>query len=163
ARTIPSSWYRDADVYEAERQAVFGRAWLAAGRAGLVAEPGSFLTAEVAGEPILVVPDEQGTLRAVAHGCRPPGGPPLDEGRGPTRLRGRYHGWTYDRAGRLRGTPEFDGVADFRREDNGLAPLAVGLWGPFAWVHAGPAPLPLAEYLDPLPRLLADLGMDRLR
>ena len=29
-----------------------------------------------------------------------------------TRFRCRYHGWTYDLAGRLRGTPEFDGVAD---------------------------------------------------
>ena len=54
-----------------------------------------------------------------------------------TRLRCRYHGWTYDLAGRLRGTPEFDGVADFCREDNGLPPLAVAVWGPLVWVHRG--------------------------
>jgi choline monooxygenase len=35
----------------------------------------------------------------------------------------------------LRGTPEFEGVADFRREDNGLAPLAVAEWGPLVFVR----------------------------
>ena len=43
--------------------------------------------------------------------------PPGGAGRAPsecgtaTKLRCRYHGWTYDLAGNLRGTPEFDGVA----------------------------------------------------
>src|SRR5262249_45001286 len=75
----------------------------------------------------------------------------------------RYHGWTYDLAGRLRGVPEFDGVAEFRREDNGLAPVAVASWGPFVWVHLGQAPAPLAEHLAPLARRAATLGLEGLR
>ena len=80
-----------------------------------------------------------------------------------SRLRCRYHGWTYDLAGRLRGTPEFDGVADFRREDNGLPALAVAVWGSLVWVHAGERPPPLPDYLAPLPERLPGPTLEALR
>jgi len=164
ARTIPSSWYRDADVGEVERRTVFSHVWLAAGRADLVRQPGSFLTAEIAGEPIAVVRDETGTLRAFHNVCRHRAAPVLTAPCGrATRLRCRYHGWTYDLTGRLRGTPEFEGVANFSREDNGLAPLAVEEWGPFVWVCPAAPPCPLAEYLGPLPERFAALDLGRLR
>ena len=164
AQTISQAWYRDPDIYEAERRAIFGRTWLAAGRADLVAEPGSFLTAEVAGEPILVVRDQEGTLRAFSNVCRHRAAPVVTRPAGKeARLRCPYHGWTYDLAGRLRGTPEFDGVEDFCREDNGLPPLAVDVWGPFVWVRFGGPSLPLVEYLEPLPRQLPPLEREKLR
>ena len=89
AQTIPRGWYRDADVYEAERRTIFGRTWLAAGRADLVREPGSFLTATVAEEPILVVRDLDGTLRAFAIEVQVPAGPWLERGRSPAPSSGR--------------------------------------------------------------------------
>src|SRR5205807_7655044 len=83
------------------------------------------------------------------------------EGRA-TKLRCRYHGWTYDLKGRLRGTPEFDGVKEFCKEEQGLPPLSVAAWGPLVFVHPNP-PLPLPAYLAPLPERTAALGIDRLR
>ena len=87
---------------------------------------------------------------------------PEAEGRA-TRLRCRYHGWTYDLCGRLRGTPEFDGVADFRREDNGLPPVAVAEWGPIVWAHLGSQPEPLSRFLAPLPERAEALRLKSLR
>src|SRR5262245_4817243 len=69
ARTIPASWYHDAEINSAERRAVFGNTWQLVGRASQVAEPGSFLTADLAGEPILVVRDQEGELRAFYNVC----------------------------------------------------------------------------------------------
>ena len=92
-------------------------------------------------------------LRAFANVCRHRAAPVATEPCGQaSRLRCRYHGWTYDLAGRLRGAPEFDGVADFRREDNGLPALAVAVWGPWVWVHAGDQPADAPRH----PRSLAD-------
>ena len=79
-------------------------------------------------------------------------------------MRCRYHGWTYDLRGQLRGTPEFDGVADFRREDNGLVPLAVDAWGPFVWARIAQGDQSLSEFLAPLARAHgAHSGLEQLQ
>ncbi|HYT91025.1 MAG TPA: SRPBCC family protein [Gemmataceae bacterium] len=166
AHTIPNAWYFDPEIYALESRRVFGASWVVAGRADQVAEPGSFLTAEIAGEPVLVVRDGQGVLRAFYNVCRHRAAQVINEPQGKlTKLRCRYHGWTYDLTGRLRGTPEFDGVADFCKEQQGLPPLAVEVWGPLVFVHNPPveqAP-PLADFLAPLPARTAGLDLETLR
>jgi choline monooxygenase len=164
AQTIPASWYHDPELYQLERRAVFGDSWQAAGRLELLTQPGAFVTTEIAGEPLLLVRGEDGQLRGFFNVCRHRAAPVMNAPCGQaSRLRCRYHGWTYDLAGRLRGTPEFDGVRDFRREDNGLLPLAVAEWGPYAWVHQGSPPMTLEEFLDPLPRRVTGADLTPLR
>ncbi|MDB5308614.1 MAG: (2Fe-2S)-binding protein [Gemmataceae bacterium] len=151
ARTIPNTWYTSTEVHAAERDAVFARSWQMVGRGEQVVTPGSFITADLAGEPILVVRGDDGVLRGFFNICRHRAAPILAEPCGSaTKLRCRYHGWTYDLAGRLRGTPEFDGVEEFRKEDNGLPPVAVAEWGSFVWVHLTKPREPLTGYLGPL-------------
>ena len=163
ARTIPSLWYFDADIAQAERCGVFGDTWQCVGRTAQVAEPGSFLTADVAGEPVLVVRDEQGTLRAFHNVCRHKAAQVINQLEGKaTKLRCRYHGWTYDLAGRLRGTPEFDGVADFAKDSEGLVPMQVDVWGPLVFVHQGRPQQTLVEFLKPLPDQTRQSGLERL-
>ncbi|MFO0878682.1 MAG: SRPBCC family protein [Gemmataceae bacterium] len=153
ARTIPASWYFSGVLYRAECERIFGNSWLVVGRADQVAGPGQFFTAEVAGEPIVVVRDREGQLHAFHNVCRHRAARVMNEAEGTcSRLRCRYHGWTYDLTGKLRGTPEFDGVANFCREEHGLVPLAVGVGGPFVWIHAGPAHSTLDHWLEPLAR-----------
>src|SRR5436190_1323863 len=143
-------------MYQAEREHVFGKTWCVVGRVEQIEKPGSFLTAEVAGWPVLVVRDQEGVLRAFFNVCRHRAAPLLTEECGSvTKLRCRYHGWTYDLAGKLRGTPEFDGVADFRREDNGLHEIEVATWGPLVAVRATPGSVSFADYLAPLPERVA--------
>jgi choline monooxygenase len=166
ARTIPSLWYFDPEIFAAECRAVFGRSWQMVGRVEQLTEPGSYLTADIAGEPIAVVRDQEGEVRAFHNVCRHRAARVLYEPAGKTsRLRCRYHGWTYDLAGRLRGTPEFEGVADFCKEEQGLPELAVELHGPFVWVCALP-PMeaePLTKFLAPWPTRSAGLGLEHLR
>lgn len=165
ARTIPSSWYVDPQLFAVERRHVFS-GWQAVGRTDQLERPGSFLTADLAGEPVLVLRGEDGELRAFFNVCRHRAAPLLTQPQGTvSKLRCRYHGWTYDLAGRLRGTPEFDGVADFCREENGLVPMPVATWGPLVWVqpHPGPADQPLDAFLAPLTERTRGLGLDKLR
>ena len=151
ASTIPNTWYTSREVYALERDAVFARTWQMVGRCERVAEPGQYLTADVAGEPVLVVRGDDGTLRAFFNVCRHRAARVCtDECGTATKLRCRYHGWTYDLGGNLRGVPEFDGVQNFAREDNGLPPVAVAEWGPFVWAHLTPPREPLNRFLGPL-------------
>jgi choline monooxygenase len=64
ASTIPGSWYTDPRIVDLEREAVFANNWQVIGRTDQVAPPGHYITAEVAGEPIVVVRGQDGVLRA---------------------------------------------------------------------------------------------------
>jgi len=153
ARTIPNAWYTDSRMVPLERERVFAKSWQAVGRTEQVRDRGAFLTADVAGEPILVVRDSDGILRGFYNVCRHRAAPIETAPCGIVdKLRCRYHGWTYDLAGRLRGTPEFEGVQDFAKEDHGLVPLGgVTEWGPFVWVHLERPTQSIEQFLDPLP------------
>src|SRR5262249_23153877 len=70
AWTIPAPWYVDAQVGQLERRTVFSRNWVVVGRADQVAEPGQYVTAQVAGEPILVVRGEDRVVRGFFNVCR---------------------------------------------------------------------------------------------
>ncbi|MCS6852109.1 MAG: aromatic ring-hydroxylating dioxygenase subunit alpha [Gemmataceae bacterium] len=160
---LPSCCYLDPAWAEAERRHIFGQTWQAVARVDQLASPGDFVTVDLAGEPIVLWRDHEGSLRAFYNVCRHRAAVLLSEETGKlAHVRCPYHGWTYDLAGNLRGTPEFDGVADFRRDDFGLVPVAVDVWGPIVWVHLG-LPVPLHAYLAPLPEQSARLGLETLR
>jgi choline monooxygenase len=150
ARTIPAAWYHDPELAVAERQRVFGNTWQCVAVADHLPGNGSFFTFDLAGEPILLVRDGA-ELRGFYNVCRHRGAQVAAEAQGcASRFRCRYHGWTYDLAGRLRGVPEFERVADFRREDNGLVGVRAGPAGPLLWVHLGGDPAPLEDWVAPV-------------
>jgi len=152
AHTIPAEWYTERAFHLAESERVFARTWQCVGRADQVAAPGQFLTADIAGEPVLVVRGDDGELRGFFNVCRHRAAPLLTEPTGCVgKLRCRYHGWTYDLLGRLKGTPEFDGACDFDKAENGLVPLGgVEIAGPFVWAQVLPPVRPVTSFYAPL-------------
>jgi choline monooxygenase len=160
ARTLPRVAYIEPAVYAAEQSAVFRRTWQLVGRTEQVAAPGQFVTATIADEPVAVVRGSDGTLRAFANVCRHRAARVLTESAGTCdRLRCRYHGWTYDLAGQLRGVPEWAGVADFDRADHGLPEYAVAEWGLWVFVHLETPTQSLTEALAPLSSRGHELGL----
>ena len=159
ARTIPSQWYRDARLADLEQSVIFGETWQLVARSNQLADAGSFVTANIGGEPLLLVRDDAGVLRAFFNVCRHRAACVVTEPVGKaSRLRCRYHGWTYDLAGRLRGAPEFDEVSDFRKDENGLVQVAVDTWGPLVFVNLSPSPQHLSDALAPLPQRVGTIG-----
>jgi choline monooxygenase len=136
AVTIPSSWYTNRELYDLERRSVFGATWQFAARLDQLETPGRFVTANVAGEPIVVVRGDDGTLRAFYNVCRHHAAEVMTADEGSCKfLRCPYHAWTYSLRGELQGVPEFDGVADFDRSKNGLVPVRVETWENFVFVN----------------------------
>jgi choline monooxygenase len=163
ASTIPADWYTSPAIAQQEKDRLFLHTWLCVSRTDLVAKPGQFLTISLADEPIAIVRGEDGVLRGFYNVCRHRAARVLTQECGQTdRLRCPYHGWTYDLAGHLRGVPEFDGVAGFRREDNGLPPVHVETWGPLVFIHQTQPKRTLAEHLEPMTRMLAGFQLDQM-
>jgi len=144
AETSPSAGYVDPRFHALDRAAVFGSSWQLAARADQVARSGQYATATIGENPIVVVRDSDGTLRAFYNVCRHRGGPlAVCDGQG-TVLKCHYHGWTYRLDGSLRGVPAFDRVELFDKEDFGLVPVAVATWEGLIFVHLGVDPAPLS-------------------
>jgi len=161
ARTLPFAWYGDEEILRRERQLIFARSWQYAGRAEQVAEPGSFVTTDAGGIPLLVTRDRAGELRAFLNVCRHRGAI-LTEGCGTREtIQCHYHAWTYGLDGSLRAAPRADREPGFEAGSLSLLAASVGVWGPFLFANPDPEAGPLEEWLGDLPAILArdlDLG-----
>ncbi len=148
ASTIPASWYVDVRIAELERETVFSKTWQVMGRVDQVAKPGQFVTATVAGEPIVAVRGNDGVLRAFYNVCRHHAAAVVTELCGQASiLHCPYHGWNYGLDGSLKGMPEFEGVKNFERKENGLVPVKVETWEQFVFVNLDPQAASLPEFL----------------
>ena len=135
ASTIPSSWYTHERVFELEKQTVFSHSWQFAARIGQLNKVGDYVTSEIAGEPIVVVRGGDNKLRAFFNVCRHHAAAVMAEREGhANQMRCPYHGWTYSLEGELKGTPDFSGVCDFDRANNGLIPVEIGTWEKWVFV-----------------------------
>lgn len=162
ASTLPKSLYTDPAVYAHEQERIFSRTWQPVGRIEQVQNPGSYFTAEVAGEPIVVVRDREGILRAFYNVCRHRAGPVAVGCGNRQSLTCRYHGWTYSLRGELRNTPEFEGVECFAKSDFGLRTVAVDTFGPIVFVNLCTEATALATVIDGIPQATARFSLERL-
>lgn len=164
AWTIPAPWYRDLTIAEAERKTVFGTSWQFIARAEQLSQPGQFVTADVAGEPIIAVRGSDGRLRAFFNVCRHHAAAVVSEACGSASLlRCPYHGWTYGLDGSLKGTPDFSGVQGFDAARNGLVPVQVAQWEQFVFVNLNLAAPDPGGYLGEFTLRASALELGKLR
>ena len=132
------------------------------GRLDQVCEKGQFFTADVAGEPIVVVRGDDAQLRAFYNVCRHHAAAVVPEAEGCAKqFRCPYHGWTYGIDGTLKGMVEFDGVCNFARADNGLVPIRVDVWENFVFVNLDGRAAPLPTFLGAVPDIVAPLELTK--
>jgi choline monooxygenase len=150
ARTIPAAWYTDARMLALEQRAAFAGSWQLVARVDQVREPGQFVSAEIAGEPVVVVRGSDGVLRGFFNVCRHHAAAVLTEPAGCVkRLVCPYHGWTYTLEGQLKAAPAFEDVRNFDPDHNGLVPVATETWENWVFVRiTGQGPT-LRDYLGP--------------
>jgi len=163
AFTIPALWYVDPRIAELERLNIFSKTWQLVARTDQLQTAGQFVATTVAGEPIVVVRGNDNVIRAFYNVCRHHAAAVVTQPCGQVSLlRCPYHGWNYGLDGSLKGMPEFDGVEDFDRGQNGLLPIRVETWECFVFVNLDDRAAPLAEFLGRLVQRIAPLGINNL-
>lgn len=158
ARGLPNAAFVDPDFHELEKQTVFSKSWVFAGRKSEVPKQGDIRLVEIAGEPLIIVRGRDGAVRVFYNVCPHRGARLVTEDRRGTRIiTCKYHAWAYDLAGRLRTRPHFNGPG-LHDEDAGstecvsLFEVRTDFWHDGVFVNLdGKAP-PLPEYLAPLDR-----------
>jgi choline monooxygenase len=162
AATIPARLYTDPVYLELEQQKLFGRTWQVAGRVAQLAETGAYLTADIAGESVVVVRTADG-LRAYHNVCPHRAGP-VAYGCGVRQtLQCKYHGWTFRLDGQLLRAPEMEGTERFDVAAVRLWPVQVATWGPLVFVNLDLKAPSLDHYFDGVDPLLSDFAVHSMR
>jgi p-cumate 2,3-dioxygenase alpha subunit len=140
----------DPDVFEREREAVFEQSWIYCGHESEIREPGDFATRNVCGRPVIFCRDSKGDIRVFLNACQHRAAQVCREPCGNTRRYNCfYHGWSYDRDGKLVGVPGEDSYPPgFDKNEFALAePPQVDSYAGFWFVSFNPATAPLEDYL----------------
>ncbi len=137
AYTIPSEWYTDPEFHTIDLAHVFSTTWQYVGAASRIASAGDYLVATVGKTPVLAVRQKSGEIAAFYNVCKHRGGPlAMDECGSSTMLQCKYHGWTYQLDGSLRGVPRFNRTELFDKKDFGLTRLEVAQWQGLVFIRA---------------------------
>jgi choline monooxygenase len=163
ARTLASSFYVDPAVTTIEQNAIFSRTWQIVGRRDQLTKPGDYFTAELCGEPLLLVRNSLGELRGFHNVCRHRAGPPASGCGNRKVFRCGYHGWTYALDGKLINAPEMEGAADFNPSEFSLVPINVSEWGAWVFANLDQTSEPLATYLSDLTPQAERFHLDKLK
>jgi Rieske 2Fe-2S family protein len=177
-KSLPSEYYRSAEIFARERERIFSREWVCAGREDELPGPGEVRLLDLSGESLLLACTKEGKLAAHYNVCRHRGArlcsggegsvEPAVPGGGPVAgaIRCPYHSWTYGLDGRLLGAPFLNQDPAMRREDFSLHPVAIELWGGFFFLNlwpAGPRARSLAGELGSVPERVARYPLSSLR
>ena len=160
ARAMPPSVYTSPEFLERELKDVFARDWFSVGRASSLARPGDYLTFELAGQPIFVIRDDDGRLRAMSNVCLHRMSTLLEGAGNKRRIVCPYHGWTYNVDGSLRAAPAMTLNESFCKTDYKLPQVRCEEWLGWVMVTLNPNAPPVSNKLAEVESLIGDYQME---
>lgn len=106
--------YTDPELFELEMERLWSTAWIYVGHESQVPAAGDYLTAQIAGQPLLMTRAPNGEVRVLYNRCPHRGAKVVGAVSGSCGgiLRCPYHGWTFRLDGTLRTVPLRAGYAD---------------------------------------------------
>jgi len=154
--TLPSRYYLDDDIYNAELSAIFYRQWWYAGHSSQLPNPGDFLTTDIGDQSLFVTKDKQGELRAFYNVCQHRGHE-LVRGTGHAKaIVCPYHAWTYNQHGELIAARNSKNVPNFNKCEFSLSPVRVEVFCGMVFINLDNDATPLSEMASGLEREIRD-------
>ena len=115
--------YLSEELFALEQERLFARAWIFVGHASQVPNPGDYVTAEIAGRPLILVRHQDGALHVLMNRCAHKGTMIVTDRTGNVgrAFRCPYHSWAYRTDGTLLAVPNPAGY-----EGTGMAGCETG-------------------------------------
>jgi choline monooxygenase len=135
--------YTDPAWFNVDREEILLKSWQWVCHVEKVRAPGAFTTTQVAGNPVVIIRDEQGILRAFYNVCKHRAHPVLAGDGCVRRIVCPYHAWRYRLDGQLAGAPHTADLQGFAISDIRLTEVRVEEFCGFVFVNLDPASLPL--------------------
>jgi phenylpropionate dioxygenase-like ring-hydroxylating dioxygenase large terminal subunit len=162
ATRFEASIYTDEQRLKAERQTLFSQFPLTVGFSDQLKAPGDYITHDHTGVPILVCRKDDGGLAAFLNICRHRGTrlAPAKAGHVDRVFVCRYHAWSYDTCGQLRGVPCGGQFAEVDKQQTGLLPLPVSERAGLVWVVPRGGQCDVDSYFGACARELQSFGLN---
>lgn len=159
ARAMPPSVYTSEEFLNRELSDIFSKDWFCVGRADALPNAGDFVTQDLAGQPIMVIRDKDGKLRAQSNVCLHRMSTLL-HGRGNARsIVCPYHAWTYNLDGSLRGAPAMTLNEGFCKEHYKLPQVRCQEWLGWVFVSLNSEAPDVADQLSQVEEMIGDYDM----
>lgn len=150
---IPAHIYNDKEIFELEKERVFGRSWLFVAHESEVPEAGDYVVRRVLEDSFIISRDEHGEIRALFNMCLHRGMQVCRTEMGnASHFRCPYHGWSYRNDGRIVGLPfhkeAYGGEEGFKKQGQTLLPApSLGIYNGLIFVSLDPDAEPLEDFL----------------
>lgn len=147
ALTLPSKYFFNADIFNAENSKIFMNSWQVACHKSEINDPGQFVVCDFLDQSIVVTRGRDGLVHAFHNVCQHRGNRLIDERRGKSNgvFRCSYHSWCYGLDGSLRSAPRSERVAGFQKEKNSIPPVRIEEFAGFVFFNLDPAAAPMSE------------------
>ncbi len=164
ASALNPDYYVDPRWSEFERAHIFAPSWQYVGHVSDLAAAGDHNIAEVAGQPLIIVRQTDGSVQTFHNVCRHRAGPLATcNGKGATRLRCAYHGWQYGLDGRLLATPEMGEAEAFDKSTIALPRVPTQIWQGLIFVALDEAAPPLEAVMAGIAERILPNDLARLK
>ena len=153
---LPNIAYTSSHFYSHEQETVFRKTWVFAVFAHHLEKSGDMLPVEVAGEPIVIVKDDESKIRAFHNVCRHRGAKLIAAAQsGRKNFVCPNHSWSYDLKWKLVTRPHFFGgdKHDLNRETCHRADLVevkCDVWHDWVFINIDGQAVELSEYVQPI-------------
>lgn len=148
---IHKSLYSDSDIFEEELDKVFNNTWVWVAHESELPEAGSYKTAKIGRQPVIVVKDRKKSIHVMLNRCRHRGATVCEGKTGKTKaFTCPYHGWGYGLDGSLRALPkpeEYENILN--KEEFGLIKVRTESYNGLIFAT-------LKDDIEPLDSFLAD-------
>jgi phenylpropionate dioxygenase-like ring-hydroxylating dioxygenase large terminal subunit len=158
--------YLSEELFALEQERLFARAWIFVGHASQVPRPGDYLTAAIAGRPLILVRHQDGALHVLMNRCAHKGTMIVTDRAGNVgrAFRCPYHSWAYRTDGTLLAVPNPAGYEGTGMRESqagrGLARVASAERRGFVFARLTADGPSFADYFGPALAAL-DLAADR--
>jgi choline monooxygenase len=166
AETLPATFYRNPEIFEALKQKIFYKTWQWIGDESLVANRqqvhpfvllDNFLT-----EPLLLTRDAEQTIHCLTNVCTHRGNLVVSSSGKSKKLICGYHGRRFALDGTFEFMPEFKETENFPRPCDSLHQFPLRHWGPFLFAGLQPV-FDFQEVIDIMEQRVGFLPLDEFK
>lgn len=163
--------YTSEAYARAERDKLWRKVWLQAGRIEDLPQVGSFITFEILDDSILLVRTAPDAIKAFHNVCAHRGRRLVDTPPGARNASGKrqqfvcaFHGWRYNLDGRNTHIPHHeDWQGALSEQCSGLKSVPLDTWGGWLWINMDDDCEPLRDYLEPAATMLDPFELQNMR